>query len=66
MPQDGFANFMNVGAGGKIHTCRAVSTQCAAFSILFNLEVTAELPCWRLNLAQRRHADGHGLQFGDD
>jgi len=66
MPQDGFANFMNVAAGGKIHygVGAVMHGSVQLFQFLFNLGSHSRVANVGVDLAQRRHADGHGLQFG--
>jgi len=66
MPQDRFANIVDVATGREIHhRIGAVVDSCVQlFQFFVDLGADCRVADIRIDLAQRGHADGHGLEFG--
>ena len=65
MAQDGFANFVNVAAGGKIHygVGAVMHGGVQLFQFLVDFRRDRRIADVGVDLAQRRHADRHWLEF---
>src|SRR5450432_2437146 len=64
--QDGFANGVDVAAGGKVHdgVGPVVDRGVQLLEFFFDLRRDRRIANIRINLAQRCHADRHWLEFG--
>ena len=63
--QNGFANLVNVAAGRKIHDSvgAVMNGRVQLFELLVNVRGNGGIADIGVDLAQRRHADAHGLKF---
>ena len=65
MAQDSFANFVNVTASGEIHhsVSAEVHRSVQFFELFLNIRAHSRVADIGIDLAQRSHADAHGLEF---
>ncbi len=66
VPQQGFANAVNIAAGGQVHhgVSAVVHRGVQLLQLLLHVRTHRRISDVGVDLAQRIHADAHGLQLG--